>query len=100
MRQQKKRRYNDRDEDEREKTPEPVEDPLRNATTLYVGNLYVTLSCVQSECSISSTTNMRIQVLLHNRRADPRAIRKGRRDQETRHGTGQIQQDAMWLLLR
>ena len=38
MRQQKKRRYNDRDE-EREKTPEPVEDPLANATTLYVGNL-------------------------------------------------------------
>lgn len=41
MRQQKKRRYNDRDEDEKERTPEPVEDPLRNATTLYVGNLYV-----------------------------------------------------------
>lgn len=39
MRQQKKRRYNDRDEEEREKTPEPVEDPLANATTLYVGNL-------------------------------------------------------------
>lgn len=41
MRQQKKRRYNDRDEGERERTPEPVEDPLKDATTLYVGNLYV-----------------------------------------------------------
>lgn len=41
MRLQKKRRYNDRDEGERERTPEPVEDPLKDATTLYVGNLYV-----------------------------------------------------------
>lgn len=35
---QKKRRYND-DREEREKTPEPEEDPLKDATTLYVGNL-------------------------------------------------------------
>ena len=34
---QKKRRYDDREE--REKTPEPQEDPLKDATTLYVGNL-------------------------------------------------------------
>ncbi|KAL5351152.1 nuclear cap binding complex subunit [Pseudogymnoascus australis] len=33
----KKRRYDDREE--REKTPEPQEDPLKDATTLYVGNL-------------------------------------------------------------
>ncbi|ELR03713.1 nuclear cap binding complex subunit [Pseudogymnoascus destructans] len=33
----KKRRYDDREE--REKTPEPQEDPLKDAATLYVGNL-------------------------------------------------------------
>lgn len=39
----KKRRYERDGEDERrERTPEePVEDPLKDATTLYVGNLYV-----------------------------------------------------------
>ncbi|KAI4222723.1 MAG: hypothetical protein L6R40_008555 [Gallowayella cf. fulva] len=38
----KKRKFNrDReDKDEREKTPEEQEDPLKDATTLYVGNLY------------------------------------------------------------
>ena len=57
MRYQKKRRYNDRDEDEKERTPEPVEDPLRNATTLYVGNLYVRSSslCERAYCTQSST---------------------------------------------
>lgn len=43
MMQNKKRKY-DRDDDRegREKTPEePVEDPLKDAATLYVGNLYV-----------------------------------------------------------
>ena len=34
--QNKKRKY---DQDEREKTPEEQEDPLKDATTLYVGNL-------------------------------------------------------------
>lgn len=53
MRQQKKRRYNDRDEDEKERTPEPVEDPLRNATTLYVGNLYVDLNSVLGAIALS-----------------------------------------------
>jgi nuclear cap-binding protein subunit 2 len=40
--QNKKRKY-DRDDDVgRERTPdEPVEDPLKDATTLYVGNLWV-----------------------------------------------------------
>ncbi|KAL8928766.1 MAG: hypothetical protein Q9208_001544 [Pyrenodesmia sp. 3 TL-2023] len=39
--QNKKRKFNrDREEkDEREKTPEEPEDPLKDATTLYVGNL-------------------------------------------------------------
>ncbi|KAL8774294.1 MAG: hypothetical protein Q9209_001045 [Squamulea sp. 1 TL-2023] len=38
----KKRKFNrDRDDrNEREKTPEEQEDPLKDATTLYVGNLY------------------------------------------------------------
>lgn len=40
--QNKKRKYGrDRDEgDDRERTPEEPEDPLKDATTLYVGNLY------------------------------------------------------------
>lgn len=39
---QNKKRKHDRDRDEeRERTPEPPEDPLKDATTLYVGNLYV-----------------------------------------------------------
>ena len=41
--QNKKRKY-DRDRDdreERERTPEQAEDPLKDATTLYVGNLSV-----------------------------------------------------------
>ena len=39
--QNKKRKYDrDRDErEERERTPEEPEDPLKDATTLYVGNL-------------------------------------------------------------
>lgn len=41
--QNKKRKFNrDReDKDEPERTPEEQEDPLKDATTLYVGNLYV-----------------------------------------------------------
>lgn len=45
LEQNKKRKY-DRDDDRegREKTPEePAEDPLKDAATLYVGNLYVQL---------------------------------------------------------
>ncbi|KAH8910029.1 nuclear cap-binding protein subunit 2 [Coniochaeta sp. PMI_546] len=34
-----KRRRTDRDRDEEEVQPEPVDDPLKDATTLYVGNL-------------------------------------------------------------
>lgn len=41
-RRQQNRRY-DEDEDRREKTPE-FEDKLKDATTLYVGNLYVAQS--------------------------------------------------------
>lgn len=48
---QKKRRYDDREE--REKTPEPQEDPLKDATTLYVGNLYVSFClCCESKLSL------------------------------------------------
>ena len=36
-----KRRRDDRGRDEEEPQPEPVDDPLKDATTLYVGNLYV-----------------------------------------------------------
>lgn len=44
--QNKKRKYNrdqdGRDErDDRERTPEEQDDPLKDATTLYVGNLWV-----------------------------------------------------------
>ena len=40
--QNKKRKYGNRDdENERERTPEEPEDPLKDATTLYVGNLFV-----------------------------------------------------------
>ena len=43
LNQNKKRKYGkDRDdENERERTPEEPEDPLKDATTLYVGNLFV-----------------------------------------------------------
>jgi len=34
-----KRRRNDRDDDANEQPEPPAEDPLRDATTLYVGNL-------------------------------------------------------------
>jgi len=38
--QNKKRKYDRDDREDREKTPEePAEDPLKDATTLYVGNL-------------------------------------------------------------
>lgn len=41
--QNKKSRYDRHDDrEERQRTPEePAEDPLKDATTLYVGNLYV-----------------------------------------------------------
>jgi hypothetical protein len=39
--QNKKRKYDRDGDDERQRTPdEPAEDPLKDATTLYVGNLY------------------------------------------------------------
>lgn len=43
MSEQNKKRKFDKDRDdreEREKSQEPAEDPLKDATTLYVGNLY------------------------------------------------------------
>lgn len=47
--QNKKRKYDREGDDrgDRERTPEePAEDPLKDATTLYVGNLYVPLSFI------------------------------------------------------
>ena len=41
--QNKKRKYSRDDEDEQERTPEESEDNLKDATTLYVGNLFVRL---------------------------------------------------------
>ena len=41
--QNKKRKYSRDDEDDRERTPEEPEDNLKDATTLYVGNLSVKL---------------------------------------------------------
>ena len=44
---QNKKRKHDRDRDERDervRTPEEQEDPLKDATTLYVGNLYIMIS--------------------------------------------------------
>lgn len=46
--QNKKRKYGrDRDDDDvgRQRTPEEPEDPLKDAATLYVGNLYVKALC-------------------------------------------------------
>lgn len=40
--QNKKRKFDRDGYDDREKTPEEQEDPLKDATTLYVGNLWVT----------------------------------------------------------
>ena len=47
--QNKKRKYNrDRDDrDDRDRTPEEPEDPLKDATTLYVGNLSVKICCLE-----------------------------------------------------
>jgi hypothetical protein len=58
------------DRDEKEKAPEePVEDPLKDATTLYVGNLYDprAISLIQNavEAHIFS------QIILHYRGTDP-----------------------------
>lgn len=68
--QNKKRKFNrDRDgRDDLERTPEEPEDPLKDATTLYVGNLYA-----------DNAFDWRIycervahgaQVILHDRRTD------------------------------
>lgn len=40
--QNKRRRFNDREEDEPQQQEKP-DDKLKNATTLYVGNLYATM---------------------------------------------------------
>ncbi|KAL9577883.1 MAG: hypothetical protein Q9203_007292, partial [Teloschistes exilis] len=52
--QNKKRKYNrdhgDRDRDDRDRTPEEPEDPLKDATTLYVGNLYGTIHELFAKC--------------------------------------------------
>lgn len=50
--QNKKRKYGrDRDDDDvgRQRTPEEPEDPLKDAATLYVGNLYVKALCPRCE---------------------------------------------------
>lgn len=54
---------------DREKSPD-MDEKLRNATTLYVGNLYVVFPS-REELLAEST-----QVILHNRRTDPRVVRK------------------------
>jgi hypothetical protein len=99
---QNKRKYiRDERDGEREKTPdEPEEDPLKDATTLYVGNLYVYLALIQYFLGngLQYDTNT-IQVLLYDGRTDPRTICEMRRDQAVGDGIGSIQQDSMWLLL-
>lgn len=61
--QNKKRKFNrdrdDRDDNEREPEQEP-EDPLKDATTLYVGNLYAT----RARCSKQKNLRWH-QILLH-----------------------------------
>lgn len=47
---------------------------LRNATTLYVGNLYDHLGCDTARHNVTD----RPQVFLYNRRTDPRAVFKVR----------------------
>lgn len=74
--QNKKRKFHrDReDKDERERTPEEQEDPLKDATTLYVGNLYVT--GILHRMTTRVTRAHYSQVILHDRRADPRVVCK------------------------
>ena len=63
--QNKKRKYGrDRDDDDvgRQKTPEEPEDPLKDAATLYVGNLYVKALC--PSCWEDSLADA-MQVILH-----------------------------------
>lgn len=64
------RKYGDHDDREgRERTPEePAEDPLKDATTLYVGNLYVDPVLQPMR---ETKLMLALQVLLHNRRTDP-----------------------------
>ena len=73
--QNKNRKYgnNRDDEDERERTPEEPEDPLKDATTLYVGNLSVKSSSVS--WPLNPLANVQ-QVVLHNRGTDTRAFCK------------------------
>lgn len=66
--QNKKRKYN-RDEEEqigREKTPEEPEDPLKDATTLYVGNLSV---CIYLNPRAIQNAYVK-QIFLHDRGAN------------------------------
>ena len=67
--QNKKRKYDrDRDErEERERTPEQTEDPLKDAATLYVGNLSVDPKYICMRMFVKLTSN---QVFLYNRRAN------------------------------
>lgn len=70
--QNKKRKYGrDRDDDDigRQKTPEEPEDPLKDAATLYVGNLCVGPGSMGGEVLTNA-----LQVILHYRRADTRAF--------------------------
>lgn len=78
--QNKKRKYErDRDDrEEREKTPEePEEDPLKDATTLYVGNLCVVLV---DPAPIEPKLILYAQIFLYHRRTNSRAVCQVRRD--------------------
>lgn len=69
--QNKKRKYGrDRDDDDvgRQRTPEEPEDPLKDATTLYVGNLYVKELSLNSQ-EVKSVADV-IQIILHYRGTD------------------------------
>ena len=62
---QNKKRGHGRDDEHIGREDAAPEDPLKEATTLYVGNLYVVLDP-------SSALNLtRIQVILHYRGANP-----------------------------
>lgn len=86
---QNKRR---RDRDGDEEITEPQVDPLADATTLYVGNLYV-------HNGTKSNSILTWQVFLHNGRAGIRTVFKSRRNQASSHGPRSIQQDTVWFLL-
>lgn len=69
---QKKKRTQDQEGDDKEKdtaVEDIDDDPLKNAATLYVGNLWVAVIVR----GVHAKSN---QIFLHNRRADSRALFK------------------------